>query len=172
MHKRKKIMIDLDVVTVGIWEKSDPRRDTAREFMERAESKEFGIVTLSTTLNLTQEWKDKALSGEIRRFYAENTDRFIDDMELFDALKSRGIEINELLDSFDKHGIKEEDVLLVLTCSTQGLDCLVTFNKKHLRNKTEEINKTLREFKLPEIRILFPQEVKPPESTEGLTKNG
>lgn len=45
-------------------------------------------------------------------------------------------------------------------------------NKKHLKNKTEEINKTLREFKLPEIRILFPEEVEPPESPEGLSKNG
>ena len=35
----------------------------------------------------------------------------------------------------EKYGVKSEDAFLVLVSSIFGLDYLVTFNRKHLKNK-------------------------------------
>ena len=56
-------------------------------------------------------------------------------------------------------GIKREDAALVLVASLFSFDYLVTFNRMHLKNKKEESNKILKEWKLPTIQILGPEEL-------------
>jgi len=60
MHKRRKIMIDLDVVTVGKWDRSE-NGDLARGLMSRIENKEFHLVTPFYLLEHVMKWKNQWL---------------------------------------------------------------------------------------------------------------
>ncbi|MEK6808407.1 MAG: hypothetical protein AABY14_01845, partial [Nanoarchaeota archaeon] len=61
MMERKRILIDLDVVTVALWDKRDERRNVALNFIERINNKEFEVITLSSTLNLVDKWRHLTL---------------------------------------------------------------------------------------------------------------
>ena len=58
-----------------------------------------------------------------------------------------------------KIGIKDEDAFLVPVASSENLNYLITFNRKHLRNKVNEINCVLKKYELNKINILLPDEI-------------
>lgn len=92
----KKILIDLDVVTVAFWN----RHKEALEFLARLKSGEFELET----------------------------------------------------------GVKEEDAVLVVVTSLFSLGYLVTYNRKHLRDKVGVINRVLSKNGFREIKISSPSE--------------
>ena len=103
---KKKIIIDLDVVTIGIWKKADERRVESLKFIKRVENKEFEVVMLSSTLNLVEKWNNIGLSTSIKDFYYTNTSHFIDDAEIFNFLISNKVSASEIIDEFLKKHIK------------------------------------------------------------------
>jgi len=159
MEIKKKIIVDLDVVTVGIWKKSDERKATALRFMERVEYKEFEVVMLSSTLNLIEKWKNIELSTSIRNFYSKNTNHFLDDLEIFDFLRKNNASASAIIDDFLRKRIKQEDIMLILACVTVKADYLITFNRKHLKNNAETINTILNKYKLHRINVVHPNEI-------------
>lgn len=54
---KKKILIDLDVITTGRWDKKGEKPELARRFMERVEGKEFEVVTPFILLEMVAKWR-------------------------------------------------------------------------------------------------------------------
>ena len=149
----------MDVVTVGIWKKADERRKESLRFMKRVENKEFEILMLSSTLNLVEKWKNLELSTSIKDFYYRNTSHFVEDSEIFNFLTSNKVSSSSIIDEFLKKGIKEEDIMLILTCIAVNADYLVTFNRRHLKNNVDLINLILMKNKLNKIKVVYPNEI-------------
>jgi len=156
---KKKIIIDLDVVTIGVWKKADPRKEESLKFMTRVKAKEFEVIMLSSTLNLLDKWKYTELSKVIRDFYVENTDLFLDEIEIFEFLNKQKINSAVIIDTLLKKGIKREDILLILACVTTNADYLVTLNRRHLKNNADLINSVLTYYKLRRIKVVHPNEI-------------
>jgi len=160
MHKKKKkIMIDLDVVTVGIWDKRGEKSEVARGFMQRVENNEFEVVTPFSIIELVLKWRYENLKEDIKEFYLNNTSKLLNDTDIRNQVLKEKTDPNLVLPRLRREGIKDEDSLLVFLSSIFRLDYLVTFNRKHLRNKKDKINKILRECNLHEIKIVDPSEV-------------
>jgi hypothetical protein len=167
---KKKISIDLDVVTVGLWKKRDPRKQEALEMLERIKNKEFFIISLTSLLKLPEKWKDKLLAKQVIEYYFAHTDKHTDDVEIFDGLKRKKINVEELISEFSKKKIKYEDVFLVLACSLDDA-ILITMNRKHLRGNEKIINGILEEFGLKKIKIRYPHELKKKSQRESLSSS-
>ena len=157
--ERKRILIDLDVVTVALWDKRDERRNVALNFIERINNKEFEVITLSSTLNLVDKWRHLTLGNSIKQFYIENTSHFIDEIEILEYLQRHKISSNQIIDEILSYNIKREDVMLILACISTKVKFLVTLNRKHLKGKVKEINKVINNYKLPDINIVYPNEI-------------
>lgn len=155
----KKLLIDLNVVTVGSWKKADPARAVAESFMKRVEGQEgeakrFYVVTPYVLLELVNKWKDKALVGLIKDFYQKVTDEYVEKIEVMEEL----FEIFEdVYNALIGVGVKPEDAFLVMVCSVKRA-VLVTFDKKHLRGRKEGINSVLREYGCEEVEVMLPEE--------------
>ena len=87
------------------------------------------------------------------------SDKLVSDTEFKEKSKEMGIDAEKIIKLLERHDVKEEDSVLVLFSSMFGLDCLVTFNRKHLKNKREAINKVLNEHGLKTIEIIGPEEI-------------
>jgi hypothetical protein len=159
MMERKRILIDLDVVTVALWDKRDERRNVALNFIERINNKEFEVITLSSTLNLVDKWRHLTLGNSIKQFYIENTSHFIDEIEILEYLQRHKISSNQIIDEILSYNIKREDVMLILACISTKVKFLVTLNRKHLKGKVKEINKVINNYKLHDINIVYPNEI-------------
>lgn len=149
-----KILIDLDVVTVALWD----RNKEAAEFLERAKKGEFELYTPYTLFDTLSKWKNEKLKNEIVGFYELYSKKIIsgkESLEKIEELKTGRKVVEEL----QKEGVKEEDATLVFIASIFEIDSLVTLNRKHLRNKRDEINRVLRNNGLKEISILLPTEI-------------
>jgi hypothetical protein len=99
------------------------------------------------------------LAIKITDYYFANTDKYVDDPEIFNGLKRRKIDVEQLLSEFSKRKIKEEDILLVLASSLNAAT-LVTMNRRHLRGNERTINEILERFGLRKIRIGYPRELR------------
>ena len=156
---KKKIIIDLDIVTVSIWDKKGKQVETAREFIEKVENKEFNVGTPFLLIEVVMKWKHETLKNSIKEFYVKNSDRLFTDTEIKEKCEDLDIDYNHALNELENAGIKKEDAALVLITSLFSFECLVTFNRIHLKNKKEEANRILKEWKLPTIQILGPEEL-------------
>lgn len=153
-----KIMVDLDVITVAEWEKKDPRKQAAKEFEERIKKKEFEALIPSLVIKRILDWKHAALRDKIEDFYIKHT-AILTDSDIEAQINKLQINDENILKELEKAGVKSEDAFLVLVTSVFGLDYLVTFNRKHLKNKKDAINNVLRKFNLKEVEIVEPNEI-------------
>ncbi len=180
--RKKKILIDLDVITVGIWKKRDSRREIgkirfanfclqkfpkeifpiAKRFIQRVENKEFEVVTPYILLDLVYKWDNIVLREDIRKFYFENTSSFV---ERTGVITQIGRVFEEVFTELEDKGIKDEDVFLILTTSAKKLDYLVTFNRKHLKSKGKIVNEILAKHGLKTIMIGLPNEIQSSSSS-------
>lgn len=149
-----KILIDLDVVTVALWDKNKE----AVDFLEKAKRREFELYTPYSLLDTLAKWKNEPLKTKILSFYELYSKKIISVSELLNKLEELKTG-REVVEELQKKGVKEEDATLVFIASIFGIDFLVTFNRKHLRNKRNEINKVLSKNGLKEIGILLPSEI-------------
>ena len=153
----KKIIIDLDVVTVHFWDK-DARAGEAGGFIELVKGKLFEVIVPYALTELAENWQYVELKNMIISFYKENA-TVISAEEVNEKLESFGINDKEFAISLVAHGVKEEDAALVMVASLFEAEYLVTFNRKHLRNKESEICEALNTFNLPKIKIRTPAEL-------------
>ncbi|MBI2541355.1 hypothetical protein HYV80_01465 [Candidatus Woesearchaeota archaeon] len=157
MEIKRKIIIDLDVVTVGKWDKSKDGNNS-RKLMARATKREFYIITPTLLIELVKKWKHEKLKAEIEEFYLKNSDEFAERLQIIEEIASRGIDFEELFRRITNIGIKEEDIVLILLSSLRNA-LLVTFNRVHLKNKEEEINEMLSEYSLKTVQITSPEQI-------------
>ncbi|MEK6946007.1 MAG: hypothetical protein AABX32_00205 [Nanoarchaeota archaeon] len=155
MKQKKKIMIDLDVVTMAKWDKSH-NGDIGREFLSRTE--EFEIVTPFYLLGHLDKWKHITLKEQIENFYLKNSTTLLTNEDIDYEIGNLGIDDVKILLELQSKDVKEEDAFIVLVTSIFKLDYLVTFNRKHLRGKEKEINEILRKNGIKTIKIAGPEE--------------
>ena len=154
---KKKIIIDLDVVTVGKWDKG-AIGDEARHFMIRVGNNEFCLITPTLLIELVRKWKHEHLKTQIEEFYLKNSNELVERINIIEEIISKDIDFEELFARFVNIGIKEEDVTLILVSSIREA-MLITFNRIHLKNKEEEINEILSEYNIQAIRIISPGQI-------------
>lgn len=156
MNSKKRIIIDLDVVTVAEWDKGK-NADNAREFIANVKQKAYYVITPTSLIQLVKKWGHEELKGKIKSFYLNYSDEDVERIEIIEEITEKGIDFEKLFNEILEKGIKEEDITLILVSSLKNAK-LVTFNKTHLRNKKEEINGVLSKFGLRTIEIIAPRE--------------
>ena len=153
LNNRKKIILDLDVATLAFWDKKDEAK-----LIERIKNNEIMMITPYIILEHLAKWNHKKLSEEITIFYEKYSSEIITAQNLLNKIENLEVEYEELLAELVKEGVKEEDVILVIICSVFEVDYLVTFNRKHLKNKEKGINGVLKKNGLKSIEIKLPSE--------------
>lgn len=151
----KRILIDLDVVTVAIWDK----KEDAIEFINRIASGEFILYTPFILLDLVGKWKHQKLREQILNFYDNNSDVIITTKSYEEKIIKIKVDDKKLTKELLSSSIKEEDVLLIIFTSIFDLDYLVTFNRKHLLGKAKIINEVLKKYGIKTIKIVSPKDV-------------
>ena len=155
MQQKKKILVDLDVVTVSIWDKKD---DTIK-FLNRIKAGEFEVYTPYSLFDLLDKWKYENLRNKIKEFYELYSTEVITAQKLVEKLDKSKINEASITNDLKKEQIKEEDILLIIITSAFDLDFLITLNRKHLKNKKEVINRVLQKYSFKPIEIVLPNEI-------------
>lgn len=157
----KKILIDMDILTIGLWEKGDARKADALKFIKRAEAKEFFVYFLDEHMKVVSEWKHEPLKNAILEKIIELQDRFVELSDVLARIENKTHrKAEEFVDEFTRFaGSKKADILLVLACSALEIDYLVTFNRKHLQTKKAKIEEFLRRNKMYVPKIVLANEI-------------
>ena len=154
---KKSVLVDLDVITVKLWDNQGKNKKIAEEFVKKAEEKIFLIITPFSLLETVSKWKYNALKDDIEEFYIKNSYKILSNNDVDQRIELLNIDDIKILKILEKIGVKGEDALLILVTSIFKIDYLVTFNRKHLRNKEKEINRILVEVGLKTIKIIGPE---------------
>lgn len=152
---KKKIIVDLDVVTVAEWDSNK----NALNFTKRVKKGEFDLTTPYILLEHLSNWNHKELASKIEHFYNLYSKVIISAQNMFSKLKEISVDRKSLTGELLSKGVKEEDAVLVLVTSIFEIDYLITFNRKHLKNKEKAINEVLTKNGLKTIKIRLPDEV-------------
>ena len=152
---KKKIIIDLDVVTVGKWDRGK-NGNTSRRLIRRVINKEFYLITPTLLIELVRKWKYENLKFHIEEFYSKNSDELVERLQIIEEILAKEVDFEEVFGKFIEIGIKEEDITLILLSSLRDA-LLITFNRIHLKNKKEEINEILSKYGLKTIEITSPE---------------
>ncbi|MBI2575263.1 hypothetical protein HYV82_05255 [Candidatus Woesearchaeota archaeon] len=158
MNKKRKLIVDLDVVTVAKWDKSK-NGDLGRQFVMRIEQGEFEMIVPYMLLDLISEWKHTKLAKEIKGFYEIYSTEIISAINLEAKIVRMNVDRKALTLNLKSYGIKGEDIILVIIACVFDADYLVTFNRKHLKNNEVKINDALRKYGLRTIKIVLPHEI-------------
>ena len=124
---KKKIIIDLDVVTVAKWDKGE-YGDIARHFIKRAENKEFQLVTLFYMLEQIVKWNHLQLRERIEEFYLKESSIMITNEDIDDKIEDIGFNDGKLLKELQDIKIKDEDAFIVMVASIFEVDYLILIN--------------------------------------------
>ena len=151
----KRILIDLDVLTVAFWDENKE----ALKFLDRVKKGEFEVYTPYSLFDLVTQWKYIELRDKIIHFYNIHSSRIITINNVLEESEKRGLKTEKATEELLKFHVKEEDAVLVIVTSLFNLDYLVTYNRTHLRNKINIINKVLRKNEFGEIEIKTPSEI-------------
>ncbi len=162
----KKIIVDLDVVTVAHYprlghEFDYNRKQAALAFLESiakaVKSGKVNVVTPKNFYALLGEWQYKELVLKILDFYNSVTSEFVETAELIAELVEKDVDYESVMASLVDRGVKGEDALIIALASLKRA-VIVTYNKKDLRGKLAVINKVLSENALLEVEIKEPSE--------------
>ena len=157
--ERKKIIVDLDVVTVALWNKKGNQFKVADNFIKRVKYREFYLVNPFFLIETVLRWRYEELRENIKEFYVNYSNNLLSDTAISEEVARRRLDPNIILPDIIKISIKDEDAFLAFVCSLFKLDYLVTFNRKHLKNNNTKINLVLRGYNLNEIKIVLPNEI-------------
>jgi len=150
-----KILVDLDVVTIALWNKDKE----AVEFIENVKKGKFEIYTPHVILDLVSKWRYEKLKTAIKHFYELYSKEILTPQRLLEKFESRGVDSDKVVGSLVQIGVKIDDAALVLVASVFDVDVLITYNRKHFRSKSKEINEVLEKYGLRKISILLPTEI-------------
>ena len=156
---KNKIIIDLDVVTVSVWDKKGENVRLAVKLIDRVKQKEFEVITPFYLLEHLIKWKHVTLKEKIEDFYLKNSNILLTNEDVDYRIDSLGIDDEKILLELQSNNVKEEDAFIALITSIFKLDYLVTFNRRHLKNKKNQINEVLKKHELAAIKIVGPEEV-------------
>lgn len=148
----KKVLIDLDVVTTAFWNGNTE----AMKFLEEVKKEDFEIYVPYILLELLSEWRYEELRDRILDFYKLNAKRIISVKEIVEKSREMDVDYRDIITQLEEHGVKDEDAILIVVTSIFELDCLFTFNRKHLRDKKDVINEVLKENGVKKIEIRVP----------------
>lgn len=154
---RKKILVDIDVIAVALHYVNDNDYSIAGAFLKRIETAEFELYITYSLLDLVEAWRSGPIKEKILDFYKKYF-HILPAIEIEAASIKKGIQLEEIAQKISKNGIKPEDASIAVITSLFSF-ALVTLNRKHLRNRRNEINKMLKERGLDEIDILLPNEI-------------
>lgn len=152
MEVKRRILVDLDVLTVALWDKKKESLD----FLERIRKEEFDLYTPHILLEIIGKWKYDKLKDKITEFYTIYSSRILSVKEIVSRSEEIGANYNDIIRNLMSKGVKEEDAVLVFVASAFYLDYLVTYNRVHLKNKESVINDVLKSHKLKVIKIVSP----------------
>ena len=155
---KKKIIVDLDVVTVAKWDKGK-NGDLGRKFLLRIEQKELDMTTPFYLIGHLDKWEHVTLKEQIEDFYLKNSAAMLTNEDVDAKIDSLGVDDVSILLELQSNDIKEEDAFIAMAASLFEIDYLVTLNRKHLRNKEGKINEVLKKNGLKAIRIVGPERV-------------
>jgi len=155
--EKRKALVGIDVVAVAEHYINDKDHTIAKSFIDRIKPGEFETYTTHALLALVENWKAKEIREKVLEIY-HSYYYVIPAMEIEERSKENKIVFEEVVGKLSKIDVKEEDGALAVVASLFNLS-LVTLNRKHLRNKREEINEILKEVRLSEIEILLPNEI-------------
>src|SRR3989344_7425741 len=110
---KKKIIIDLDVVTVGKWDRGK-NGNTSRRLIRRVINKEFYLITPTLLIELVRKWKYENLKFHIEEFYSKNSDELVERLQIIEEILAKEVDFEEVFGKFIEIGIKEEDITLIL----------------------------------------------------------
>ncbi|MBI2575260.1 hypothetical protein HYV82_05240 [Candidatus Woesearchaeota archaeon] len=150
----KKIVVDLDVVTLAFWD----RKDEAR-IIERIKGGQLAMITPYIILEHLSKWEYRRLAEEIAGFYWKYSFQIVTAQNIMDKSNGADLEYGRLLSELVRAGVKEEDAVLVIISALFDIGHLVTFNRKHLKSKEKEINEVLRKNGTGPVRIVLPEEL-------------
>ena len=153
---KKRMIVDLDVVTVAEWDRGK-EADSSRKFIGKVIEGKYYVVTPTSLIQLVKKWKHIELGNKIQEFYSNNSKELVERVEIIEEITAKGIDFEKLFHKILAESIKEEDIQLILVASLKEAK-LITYNKIHLRNKKEAINEILSEFGLRAIEIISPEE--------------
>jgi predicted nucleic acid-binding protein len=151
----RKILIDLDVITVAFWD----RNKEALKFLNRVKKGEFEVYTPHIIIDLVSQWNHQKLKNSIKHFYELYSREILTSQRLLEKFESSNMDSDKLIASLVKIGVQRDDAALALIASVFGIDVLITYNRKHLRNKVNEINSVLDNYGIRKINILLPSEI-------------
>ena len=151
---KKKIIVDLDVVTLAVWDKKDEAK-----LIEKIKSGVFDMAVPYIILEHLSKWSYRKLAIEISSFYEKYSYKIVTAQNILEKTKEMNLDYGTLLMQLIDIGVKEEDVILVIIASIFDMDHLITFNRKHLKNNEKEINEVLRKNGIKTIKIALPSEL-------------
>ena len=106
---KKKIIIDLDVVTVSIWNKKGQQVEVANKFIGRVKNLEFHVTTPFFLLELVSKWKYSQLKDFIEEFYLKFTNDILSNEDLDKKIDSMGVNDEDIITELvNKRGVKEK----------------------------------------------------------------
>jgi predicted nucleic acid-binding protein len=156
-----KAVVDIDVFTVALWDKQDERKEAAEEFLDRIEDGEVELYLPLLLFQQIHDWKHNELATRIAKFQFRHSEELVDVRELENSIEDEsGKLVSEVLDRASEQlpDVKESDLNLVLYASSLEVD-LVTFDRKHLLDRKDDINRFLEDQGLPEVRISSPEDL-------------
>ncbi|MBI2576873.1 hypothetical protein HYV84_06660 [Candidatus Woesearchaeota archaeon] len=156
--QKKIVLVDLDVVTVAFWDKSE-NADKGRSLLGQIARGEVAMATPHYLLSHLEKWRHITLKEKIENYYLKNSRVMLTNEDVDERVAKVGLDDKKLLRELQAHGIKEEDAFLVMVSSIFSLDCLVTFNRVHLRKNENTINEVLQKYGIQPIRIVGPEQV-------------
>ena len=139
---KKRIIIDLDVITVGKWDRGK-NGDLARSLISKVECREFHVVTPFYLIEHLVHWKHIELKEKVEDFYLKNSSLLVTNEDVDIKVDELEFDDKILLNDLKGTGVKEEDAFIVMVASIFELDCLITFNRVHLKGKKYIINEVL-----------------------------
>lgn len=158
-----KISFDIDVGLIKVWvEKRDKRRNEVNKFFEFIEKhdKNFLVLVSKHTLTLIKSWENKILVERLLDLFKEKAEKIIDPEEAIKEFSKRiDLNFDKFTLKFSKEAkIKHEDAISIIIYTLLGTEYFVTLNRKHLRNKYEEIRTSGWEYGLKIPEIMLPNE--------------
>ncbi len=154
---KKRILVDLDVVTVGSWDKGE-NGDLARDLMQRIKNRDFEMVTPSLLLERIAKWENRNVAERVKEFYDKNSGLKLTDNDIRQKIREAGVNDAKLLKGLRMRGIGGQDAFLVLIATLFGLE-MVTFNRKTLRSKEQAIKEVMGNHGINAARIIGPEQL-------------
>jgi len=151
----KKVLIDLNVYIAAEWDK----KKEAIEFLGKV--RKYNVITPVLILfYILRNWKYRKLVDKIFNVIDKVTTTYVGTAQT--NLKSIQL-VNLPLRIFVRRisktvGIPLDDARLIAYAALNEAEFLVTYDKKHLKNKEREIADFLKKYNLLPLKIILPNE--------------